>query len=81
VCAADNQKESYDQLGSLGYAVPIGCYSANTEWRFNLHSIRELLESREKQDSLKNATRLLIDLRGAARVVDTLLSLAVNTEN
>ena len=75
-CAVDNQIDCYAQLGSLGYAAQIGCYGSNGKWDFNLSSIRELLENQEKQDSLRLSTRSLIDLKGAERVVDVLVSLA-----
>ena len=76
VCAVDNQVDYYNQLGQLGYVSQIGMYNSNQVWDFNLPLISELLESQEKRDSLKDATRGLIDLKGAARVIDTLLSLA-----
>ena len=76
VCAVDNQVDYYNQLGQLGYVSQIGMYNSNQIWDFNLPLITELLESQEKRDSLKDATRGLIDLKGAARVIDTLLSLA-----
>ncbi len=74
-CAVNNQVENYDQLGSLGYAVQIGRYSSDENWDLDTHSIRELLESQETRESLRCATQSLIDLNGAARVVDTLVSL------
>lgn len=75
VCAVDNQVDYYNQLGQLGYVSQIGMCNSNQIWDFNLPLIAELLESQEKRDSLKDATRGLIDLKGAARVIDTLLSL------
>jgi spore coat polysaccharide biosynthesis predicted glycosyltransferase SpsG len=81
VCAVDNQEDYYSQLGKLGYASQIGIYNSSANWDFNLESIRELLESQEKQDSLRKSTHLLIDLKGAARVFDTLVSLSLSVGN
>jgi spore coat polysaccharide biosynthesis predicted glycosyltransferase SpsG len=74
VCAVDNQRDYYNQLGSLGYASQLGVYNSDGEWDFDLNSIKELLENEEKQNSLRKATKSLIDLKGASRVVDTLVS-------
>lgn len=76
VCAVDNQSDYYIQLGELGYVSQIGLFSSNQVWDFNLVLITELLKSQAKRNSLREATRGLIDLKGAARVIDTLLSLA-----
>jgi hypothetical protein len=81
VCAVDNQEDYYSQLGKLGYASQIGIYNSSANWDFNLESIRELLESQEKQDSLRKSTHSLIDLKGAARVFDTLVSLSLSVGN
>ena len=75
VCAVDNQADYYDQLGKLGYAHQIGVFESNQTWNFNLPLIKELLESQEKRNSLKKATHGLIDLKGAVRVIDVVLSL------
>ena len=74
-CAVDNQADCYDQLGKLGYAQPIGVFNSDHAWDFNLPLIRELLESHEKRIALKETISGLIDLRGAARVIDAVLSL------
>jgi spore coat polysaccharide biosynthesis predicted glycosyltransferase SpsG len=75
VCAVDNQANYYDQLGQRGYASQLGKYNSSGNWDFDLLLINELLESQEKRDSLKKSIRSLIDLKGAARVIDTLVSL------
>jgi spore coat polysaccharide biosynthesis predicted glycosyltransferase SpsG len=72
-CAVDNQLDNYDRLGRLGYASQLGTCNASGDWNFNLASINEMLISTEKQESLRTAVRSLIDLRGASRVVDTLI--------
>lgn len=75
-CAVDNQAGHYDQLGKLGYAQQIGVFESDQTWNFNFPPIKELLQSRERRNSLKEATRGLIDLKGAVRVIDAVLSLA-----
>lgn len=76
VCAVDNQENYYEQLGRLGYASQIGVRNHAGDWDFNLEAIRELLTSPAKRDSLTESARGLVDLRGAARVIDALESLA-----
>ena len=73
VCSVENQEDYYNQLGKLGYASQIGFRDTSGKWIFNLDTIKELLESKEKQNLLKKATHSLIDLRGAARVIDKLI--------
>ena len=76
VCAIDNQADYYEQLGRLGYASQLGVHNSDAGWEFDLTTIKELLESHDKRESLKTSIRALIDLKGAARVIDTLVSLA-----
>ncbi len=75
-CAVENQACNYDQLGKLGYALQIGVFESDQTWNFNFPQINQLLQSREIRNSLKEATRGLIDLKGAVRVIDAVLSLA-----
>lgn len=75
VCAVGNQQEYYIQLGQLNCAAQLGVYNSSGSWDFNLGAIKELLESKEKQKSLRKAMFSLIDFKGAARVIDTLISL------
>ncbi len=81
VCAVDNQADYFDQLGRLGYAAQLGVYNSNCGWEFDLPSIKEMLESPKKRQSLKEVTKSLIDLKGAARVVDAMVLLAARTKN
>ena len=71
-CAVDNQEGCFEQLGRLGYASRIGVRSSKGVWDFDVNSILELLGSQNKRDSLKKATRGLIDFKGASRVIDLL---------
>ena len=75
-CAVGNQEDLYIELGRLGFASQLGVYNSIGFWEFNLPAIKEILETQEKQASLKKATRSLIDLKGATRVIDTLVTLA-----
>jgi UDP-2,4-diacetamido-2,4,6-trideoxy-beta-L-altropyranose hydrolase len=75
VCSVDNQEEYYNQLGRLGYALQLGIYNSSGAWEFNLPVIKELLESQDRRQSLRDATHALIDFKGAARVIDDLLAL------
>ena len=80
-CAVDNQVDNYAQLGSLGYAAQIGYCGSEGKWDFNLPSIRELLESQEKQGLLRSATQSLVDFKGAERVINVLISLTEKAAN
>ncbi len=73
VCAVDNQEGCYEQLGRLGYASMIGVRNRDGVWDFDFRSIMELLGNQNKRDSLREATRGLIDLKGASRVIDFLV--------
>lgn len=73
VCAVDNQEGYFEQLGRLGYASTIGVRNRDGVWDFDVESIVELLGSQNKRDSLREATRGLIDLKGASRVIDFLV--------
>ena len=74
VCAVDNQQGYYEQLGRLGYASQIGVRSLDGVWDFDVDPIMELLGSQKKRDSLREATHGLIDLKGASRVIDFLVT-------
>lgn len=80
-CAVDNQKETYEQLGRLGYATQIGVRNSRSNWEFKHQVIWELLKNQDKRDSLLKATDMLIDLNGAKRVIDKLVSLANKSED
>jgi spore coat polysaccharide biosynthesis predicted glycosyltransferase SpsG len=80
-CAVNNQEDYYEQLQQLGLAAPIGAFNSNGKWDLNMHSIKELIQSKEKRQSLNEAMCGLIDLNGAARVVDALISFASSSES
>lgn len=72
VCVVDNQRDYYEQLGMLGYVSQIGVLETSGEWRFNLKEIVDLLSDSGKRAGLRNATKGLIDFKGASRVIDFL---------
>jgi spore coat polysaccharide biosynthesis predicted glycosyltransferase SpsG len=74
VCLIDNQEDYYEQLGRLGYATQIGIRTPAGAWEFNVEAIRNLLESQEKRDALKESVFGLIDFKGAERVIDFLVA-------
>jgi len=74
VCAVDNQEGCFEQLGRLGYASLVGMRDRDGVWNFDVESIMELLGSQGKRNSLREATRGLIDLKGASRVIDFLVN-------
>ena len=75
-CLVDNQADYYEQLGRLGYATQIGMRTSKNSWDFNLAAIKDLLENKVKRESLRESIRGVIDLKGATRVLDALVSLA-----
>ena len=74
VCAVDNQKNYYEQLGRLGFATQIGVHKPSGGWDFDILAIRELIENMEKRKLLKVAMDGLVDFEGASRVIDCLAS-------
>lgn len=78
VCAVDNQSGYYEQLGRLGYAAQVGVLNSTGEWKFDLDEIQILLTQPESRKSLRESVRGLIDLKGAARVIDVLETEATN---
>jgi spore coat polysaccharide biosynthesis predicted glycosyltransferase SpsG len=76
VCAIDNQKQYYDQLGQLGVAAQIGTRTDLTGWSFKTETIHNLLTDSGFRWRIKNEAVGLIDFMGAKRIVDVMLSLA-----
>lgn len=70
VCAVDNQRDYYEQLGRLGYASQIGILDLSGKWNFNQSELKDLLTNSVRRNSLRTATQGLIDFQGAARVMD-----------
>ncbi len=76
-CAVDNQSGYYEQLGRLGYAIQLGVRKSENCWEFEVATIKEMLESKGKRDSLNKSISGLIDFKGASRVMDVLASVLI----
>lgn len=74
VCAVNNQKELYDQLGELSYALPLGGLDPNGTWNFNLKNLMRLLSIIEVRDQIRTTISGLVDLKGPSRVLDEIES-------
>lgn len=75
VCAVDNQRQYYDQLGLLGVAVQIGERNESTGWSFKTETIHMLLTDSMFRAKIKNDANGLIDFMGAKRIVDAVMAL------
>ena len=78
VCLIDNQRDYYEQLGRLGYATQIGARTFAGGWEFHVEAVKNLLESKDKREVLKESITGLVDLKGAERVIDFLLEFKAN---
>lgn len=75
VCAVDNQKQYYDQLGDLGVAAQIGVRTKPNSWSFKTETVYQLLTDSGYREKIKNNAKGLIDFEGAKRIVDSIMSL------
>jgi len=73
-CTVENQRQLYEELPILGVAAPIGQVIRGI-WKLNLDLIEELITSKELREKYKKNTRNLIDLSGANRIFNEILSL------
>lgn len=80
VCAVDNQKQYYDQLGHLGVAVQIGERIEPSEWSFKSEAVSKLLTDSEYRAKIRNSANGLIDFLGTKRIVDAMMSLSKGNE-
>jgi spore coat polysaccharide biosynthesis predicted glycosyltransferase SpsG len=71
-CAVDNQIANYTQLLELGYASQIGVFDPLGGWKFDTRELELFLTDTNKQDLLRSSIRGLVDLKGAARIIDYL---------
>ena len=72
VCAVENQKKLYQELGERKLAIQLGDYQKNIGWRINYLKTAEFLTSAVLRKELMNNIKDLIDLKGASRVVEIL---------
>jgi spore coat polysaccharide biosynthesis predicted glycosyltransferase SpsG len=81
ICAVENQKQYYVQLGHLGVAAQIGERNKSTGWSFKTETIHMLLTDSKFRAKIKNDAYGLIDFMGAKRIVDALMSLPKGMPN
>jgi spore coat polysaccharide biosynthesis predicted glycosyltransferase SpsG len=70
VATTPNQENFYNQLSFAGLATPIGRYSEENGWDFDLKNLNEFLFSVETRIALYHKYKNLIDLRGAWRIIN-----------
>lgn len=73
-CAVDNQEEYYKTLSAAEVALPIGRL-IDGRWEMVESNIIELIGSKECRQRLRQKSANLIDLEGAARIVEEILKL------
>ncbi len=73
-CAVDNQEEYYKTLSAAEVALPIGRLIDGC-WEIVESNIIELIQSKECRERLQQKSANLIDLEGAARIVQEILKL------
>lgn len=73
-CAVDNQEEYYKTLSATEVALPIGRL-IDGRWEIVESNIIELVRSKECRERLRQKSANLIDLEGAARIVEEILKL------
>ena len=73
-CAVDNQEEYYESLTLTGVAMPIGQFRRD-KWDLDQPKMKELINSKELRETLKQKSAGLVDLKGAERIVDEILKL------
>jgi spore coat polysaccharide biosynthesis predicted glycosyltransferase SpsG len=74
-CAANNQLHNYETLSSLQIAYPIGVYDKVSGWHLDSDAIHDLISNVNLRIKLANSSKNLIDMRGAERILDAILSL------
>ncbi len=74
-CAVENQALGYKTLSDLGVAMPIGVMNSSRQWQFDIEAIHELISSAELRKRLSDTSSNLIDLHGASRIADSIITL------
>jgi spore coat polysaccharide biosynthesis predicted glycosyltransferase SpsG len=72
--AVDNQQEYYESLAAAEVAMPVGEFSGG-RWKLDPAKMTKLINSGELRKALEQKTEGLLDLEGAARIVDEILKL------
>jgi len=70
----ENQKQYYDELPRLGVAAPIG-EIIDGVWKLDSVVIEKLIISKEYRDHYQKKSNNLIDLDGASRILNEIISL------
>lgn len=73
-CVVDNQENYYLEIGKCGLAKQLGARRLDGTWQLDSNAIEELITSDIMRNSLRARVANLIDLRGAERVVDYIVS-------
>ena len=69
---ADNQRPVADRLGSLGVSVNLGSYRKSSSTKIT-QAVTQLLEAPERRAEMAQQGRGLVDGRGVARVLESLI--------
>ena len=72
--SSDNQELNYVKLADLRVAAPIGFYEDGV-WNLDSKMIINLVTSSVQRNQLINASKKIIDFKGACRIVDEILKL------
>ena len=72
VCVVDNQKSLYQQLVSSGFALSVGDRDSRGEWHMNNLEIRNSIKYPHVRSSLRKKMLGKVDLKGSARIMDTI---------
>ena len=72
-CVTQNQESYYNDLHKLGFAKQIGKF-INGKWELDTKIIEALVVSKEYRENLTKNTTDFIDLNGAKRIVQEILS-------
>jgi spore coat polysaccharide biosynthesis predicted glycosyltransferase SpsG len=75
ICAVDNQRQYYEDLGNLGVAAQLGSRTLNDDWELDEQKIYSLVTSKELRMNLKTRAFGLIDFNGASRIAEVILTL------
>lgn len=74
VCAVENQKEFYKQLGEFGYAIQLGNFIKSEGWHLNLGNLQDLVQNVATQKKIRNKIANLIDFDGASRILTEIVN-------
>jgi spore coat polysaccharide biosynthesis predicted glycosyltransferase SpsG len=76
-CSVDNQIGYYQALGNSKVAAQIGERVTSGEWEMRADVIKRLITDERFQEELKSASHNFIDLKGAKRIVDAIISIGL----